>query len=109
MTAGRMRDVVRIEQRAEDQDAAGEPRLSWNLLYERRAEVVRSPGGEVEANQQRQGRVPTTFKLRYLPDLEPGMRLICREKVYDIKSAIDPDGRRRETLITAEERVEELV
>lgn len=106
---GAMRQVVTIERRSTIQDAAGEPELRWLLVFKGRAELARATGREVEAAQQRQGRVPTTFKLRFLSGVLPGMRLLHAEKVFDIKSAIDPDGRRRELVITADELVEEPV
>ena len=106
VNAGAMRHQVRLETRSTARDAAGEPLLSWSLFAERRAELVRTPGTELFA-QGRNGRVPTVFKLRYLAGVTPAMRLLCKGKVFNIISAIDPDGHRAELLVTAEELVEE--
>ncbi len=106
ISAGRMREVVRIEQRSPTQDAAGEFLLNWTLFAQRRAEIVRTPGREVWSSSERQGRVPTLFRLRYLDGVMPAMRLICNAKVYDIISAIDPDGLGAELVLTTEELVE---
>lgn len=107
MNPGRMRHTVRIEARSTTRDAAGEPKLEWSIFAApRRAELVRTPGTEIFA-QGRNGRVPTVFKLRHLDGVLPQMRLLFRDKVYNILSAIDPDGCRAELLVTTEELVEE--
>ena len=106
INAGRMRETVRIEQRTAALSSFGEQQATWELFAERRAEIVRSPGREVLNADQRQGRVPTVFKLRWLEGVLPEMRLIHDEKLFDIESAIDPDGLGRELLVTAVEHVE---
>lgn len=107
--AGPMRFTVRFEQRSSIQDAAGEPNLTWTTFAERRASIERTPGDEVWASAQRGGRTPTVFKLRWLDGVLPSMRLVHRKKIYDILSAVDPDGRLTELLVTAIEHVEESV
>ncbi len=110
INAGEMRHVVRIERRSSTPDASGEPVLSWVLFAQRRAALDRTPGREVWASSERQGRVPTVFRLRYLADVVPSMRLIHvrdgTEKVFNVVSAIDPDGLRVALVITAEELVQ---
>lgn len=103
---GRLRHQVRIEQRSSTRDVAGEPEQSWTLFAERRADLVRTAGNELFV-EGRNGRVPTLFKLRYLAGVEPKMRLLLGAKVYNILSAIDPDGRGVDLLVTTEELVEE--
>lgn len=107
LNAGQMRFVVRIEQRTTVQDAAGEPNNTWTLFQQRRASVERTPGRELWASDQRQGRVPTMFRLRFLDGVLPQMRLIHNSKVFNILSAFDPDGTKAELTIMAEELVEE--
>lgn len=104
--AGKARHQVTIEERVTQQDSTGEPELTWNTFAVRRAELMRTPGAEVFA-EGRNGRVPTVFKLRFLEGVLPGMRLLCKGKVYDITSAIDSEGMRAELVVTTEELVEE--
>ncbi len=108
---GDLRHVVRLERPVTTQDAAGEQSSGWTLFARRRAAIARTPGREVFASAERQGRVPTVFRLRYLADVAPSMRLIHvrdgSERVFNILSAIDPDGLGVELLISAEELVEE--
>lgn len=108
LNAGEMRQLVRIEQRTSTQDSTGEPLNTWTLFAERRASVERATGRELWSSQEvLQGRVPTIFRLRYFDGVVPAMRLLCRGKVFNILSAVDPDGRRAELVVFAEERVEE--
>lgn len=109
INAGAMREQVRIQSRASQQDSAGEPTLSWIEFALCRAEVIRTPGKSLwdTPSAERNGRVPTTFKLRWLDGVLPEMRLLNRNKVYRIMSAIDPTGRHEELLVTSEELVGE--
>lgn len=110
--AGDMRHLVRLEQRTTEQDSAGERSVTWMLVCERRAAIQRTPGSEPFAAQQRQGRVPTVFRLRYPVDLSapvgPHMRLIHDGRIFDIVSAVDQEGLKEELIITAEERIGEV-
>lgn len=105
-----MRHRVVIERRSATQDAAGEPTVAWTTVVDRRASMRRSPGTEVFSSEQRLGRVPTEFRLRYAAGILPQMRLRLTsetpEKLYNVLSAIDPDGRRSELIVTALELVE---
>lgn len=107
LNLGEMRHEVIIERRTSEQDTAGEQLDQWILVARRRAQLVATAGRELQAAQQQVGRVPVLFKLRYLFGVLPSMRLTCSGVLYDIKSAVDPDGRRAELLVTCEERVGE--
>lgn len=107
-----MRYEVLIEQRTLNQDSAGEQDDEWLFVARRRASIENPvPGSEFFASQQRQARVPTTFRMRFIDESEavvlPDMRLKCQGKTYDIVSAVDPDGMRSELIVTALERVGE--
>jgi len=111
LNLGQMRHVVRIDVRSSAQDGAGEPVLSWSpFAPPMRAQLEVTPGREIWGSSERQGRVPTVFRVRYLPGVKPSMRVIHKrddsEKVFDIVSAIDPDGLRIELVLSCEELVE---
>lgn len=107
--AGPMREVISIQQRSTDQDEAGEQVLEWTELLSRRAEKMAAPGREVWSSDQRNGRVPTVFRIRYPhgATITPAMRVVHRGVVFDIKSCVDADGRRVDMLLTCEELVGE--
>lgn len=108
LNAGQMRHQVRLEQRVSTQDTAGEPTLSWALFAERRASIERMAGRELWGAEQRLGRVPTIFRLRWFDGVSPAMRLLWNGNVFDILSAIDPDGMSVELEVTALEHVDEV-
>lgn len=108
INAGSMRAQIVIQKRVSGQGTSGEPSVGWDAFATRRAEVLRTPGHEVFSSQQRTGRIPTMWKVRYLDGVQPSMRIVYRTRVYNILSAIDPTGRREELVITAEELVEEV-
>lgn len=107
--AGAMRHVVRIEQRLTNQDAAGEPSPSWSLVTQRRAEMLPTPGTEVWSGNERNGRVPTVFKLRWPREVTvlAQMRLTTKGRVYNILSAVNDGGRGVDLLLSCEELVGE--
>jgi SPP1 family predicted phage head-tail adaptor len=108
---GPMRKVIRVEERSTLPDSAGEQLVNWTLVLEQRAAITRAPGREAWSASERSGRVPTEFRTRWRADVKvvPRMRLICDGSLYNIISAIDPDGMRAELVITCEELVEEPV
>jgi SPP1 family predicted phage head-tail adaptor len=102
-----MRHRVVIQRRATGVDAAGGVRNTWEEFASRLAAIEWAAGSEVWASAQRSGRVPTVFRLRYLPEVTPGMRVVYGSRVYNILSAVDQEGRKAELVITAEELVGE--
>lgn len=109
LNLGQMRHTVTIERRSSAQTASGMPKLEWVLVAQRRAAVEAAAGREVWAAQQQAGRIPTVFRLRWLSGVLPSMRLTWDSRLFDIVSAVDPDGRRTELVITALEQVGEAV
>jgi len=105
--SGEMRHQVRIEVRSASQDAAGEQVVSWLEFATQRAAVERSPGSEVWSSAQRSGRVPTVFRLRFVANVTPAMRIVWNGRVYNLLSVVDQKGLGEELLITAEEQVGE--
>jgi SPP1 family predicted phage head-tail adaptor len=104
--AGELRHQVEILVRTSAQDSSGQPLDTWTVFATRMASLRRAPGREVFASAERNGRVPVVFDLRFLDGVTPAMRVRFNGKVHNIQSAFDPDGRRAELVITAEELVE---
>lgn len=108
-----MRHKLEIERRVSTKDAAGQPLGEWQLLHRCRAALKRTAGAEVVAADQRNARVPTVFRIRFAPLVLAKMRLRLVSAnpvgIFDIVSAIDPEGRQEVTEITAIEHVEEAV
>lgn len=109
--AGDLRHHVRFEVRVTTQDSTGEPLYSWQTYHKTRAAMRKSPGNEVETEGERQGRIPTEFRIRYKAGITPAMRLVLeiQNRSFNILSVVDPDGKRAELVVTCEENVEESI
>lgn len=109
--AGPMRQVIRIEERTSVQDENGEEKFSWNLVAQRRAELVAFPGSEIWSSKERSARVPTIFRMRFPKTIKvmPQMRVVYKGRVFDIGSAVDEDGRETNLLLTCNELIGEPV
>jgi head-tail adaptor len=107
VNAGQLRHQVIIQQRSTTQDAAGEPAHTWTTFATRRAEQMSTPGGERFASAQRNARVPTLWRLRWLEGVTPGMRLKWGDRVYNIQSAENEKGLGEKLILTTEELVGE--
>lgn len=106
--AGDYRHQITVQQRSTTQDAAGEQLDAWTTFITRRAAIQRTPGREAFAAAQDNGRVPTVFEMRYVDGVTNAMRVVFDSRVFDIKSAIDPDnGLKAKLLVTCDERVGE--
>lgn len=108
VNAGAMRFSIAIQQPSTVKRPSGQPAAAWLDFATRRAAVKAGLGVEKNAAQEEIARVTTLFTLRYLEGVNPTMRIVFDNRVFDIKSAIDPDERRERLLITAEERVGEV-
>lgn len=108
--AGAMRKQIVLELKTSQPDAAGERVFSWLPVAKRRAEKLQTPGRELWSAAQRSARVPTIFRIRHPRsdfDVLPQMRLTCDGVLYDVISAVDPDGRQVDMHITCDELVNE--
>lgn len=105
-----MREVIHLQRQTSAQDATGQVRLVWTDVGTRRAERTATPGGEEWTGGERAARVPTVFRIRYPNELEltPKMRVVHCGRVFDLRSTIDPDGRRVDMLLTCDELVGEV-
>lgn len=107
--AGPMRHTIALQVRSETQETTGEKKLLWSDFATRRAEKLSSAGTEQVVADQRVGRVPTVFRIRYPREFElgPKNRVVHRGKVFNVISADDRDGRRVDLFLTCEEIVGE--
>lgn len=110
MQAGRLRNLITIQQRTLTQDSLGGSVETWSTLAASVPADVRMVGqGEryVASADQEVALVTHRVRLRYRSDVTPLNRIIYGSRVLDIESAVDPDGRRRTLVLTCSERVGE--
>lgn len=74
---------------------------TWEHFADAFARVEPVVGREYFAAQSVQTEAPVKFTLRYLPGINTTMRIVYAGDNYDIQSAIDIKGKRREMLIYA--------
>lgn len=107
MQAGRLRTQVQLQRKSETQGATGEPVTSWATIATLPADVT-MPGG-VERFVPDVDRVVATVthrvRVRSAPQISPLDRFRLGSRTLEILSAVDPDGRRRETVCMCRELV----
>jgi len=96
VNAGRLRERVRIQQKSVTRDAFGAETVSWTDVAAVAAEVAPISGREFIAMRAAQSEITTRFRLRFLPDITPAMRVWWRGNDFDILEVIDKGARRRE-------------
>lgn len=108
MRAGKLRHRLRIESETEARDAVGGVTRSWSTVATVWGEV-RSPRGAEELRVHTVQEVGVrVIEIRYRSDVTTHHRLVHVEAgadaaIYNVKSAVDPDGRRRRLLIECTE------
>lgn len=107
MQAGRLRELVTIQEQTVIRNSFGEEAVTWVEIAKVWASVL--PGGSGErflgGASREQATVSHTVRIRYRGGLVPKMRLLWEGRLLDIESIIDPDGRRRELVLLCHEVV----
>lgn len=62
-------------------------------------------GEEYIQLQNTQAELTAKVTIRYLPGIKPAMRVLYGDRVFDIKSVIDPEERHRELQLMCVEKV----
>ena len=95
--AGRLRQLVTIQQPTFTQDAAGQQTASWgDVEADVPAEVEAVAGGETRRGLQVEATVTTVITMRWRADVGPTWRIVHDGRTLNIERAVDPDGRRIE-------------
>lgn len=112
MRSGDMRQRVQIQSfTGEAQDTTGDTTPSWlddtkwTTLATRWACVEGLQGREWFEARQEVAEVTHRIRMRYLASVTPRMRIVWGSKTLQIKSATDPDGRKRQLVIMAQELI----
>jgi len=107
MQAGKLRHRVTIQQKSVTQNSYGEEIVTWAELATVWASVEDLSGREFyEARQVPAAEVTTRVRIRYRSDVEPTMRIVHGGRTLEIVFVLDPEGRRRETVLMCRELVE---
>ncbi len=101
---GDLRTRLTLETASRAADGGGGATVTWSTVATVWAAVTPSGGAESYALDRVAGTVSHDIVIRYRGDVTPAMRFRSGERVFDIRAAFDPDGRRRWTKCLAEER-----
>lgn len=106
MRAGELRHRITVEQKSVTRNDYGEEIASWSEFATRWADAAALDGTESFSRDQKFAEATHRFRLRYLDGVDAEMRVSWRGRTFDIVSALDPDGMKRETVIVATERTD---
>lgn len=95
ISAGRLNTLLKLQQPATGQDAAGQPATGWVELGELWGDVRHASGLQTIKADADTSIVKVSIRIRYRSGITAAMRLVEKGSgvVYDIKSPL-PDGRR---------------
>lgn len=97
MEAGALRHRINFESATWTRQSNGQSTAAWSTLLEK-VPAAFEPEKGLE-HFEAQGLVvtePARFRIRYLPDITPALRIAFRDKVWDISAIVDVAGRERE-------------
>ena len=105
MPIGALRRRVTLEAEMRASDGAGGATVSWVPVAELWAYVRGITGGEVSASDALGGRVTHEIWIRHREDVGPDKRFSMGARVFDIRAAVDREGRTRWLKCQCEETV----
>jgi SPP1 family predicted phage head-tail adaptor len=98
---------VTIQQRNRVDDGYGGSTVTFTNLYRTRAQVEPLSASEQWRAQRNEMKASHRFRMRYRSGLSSDMRLVFRDRNFNIKSIINEGERDRWLTIVAEENVAE--
>jgi SPP1 family predicted phage head-tail adaptor len=107
MRAGKLRHKIIIQRKstAITRGDYGEETQGWTTFKELHAEIDPPKSREFFATGQTQAEVTTRVRIRYIPNIEPTMRVKFGSRYMNINSIINPDERNRELIMMCNEWV----
>ena len=108
MQAGRLRKRVRFQRASPSPDIGGGFAVTWGDDLEVWADFRPQRGSEVLEAGRIAEQVSGVLQLRYsetAASILPGDRVLIDDEAYNIRSAIDPDGRRIRLEVVVEKGV----
>jgi SPP1 family predicted phage head-tail adaptor len=99
---GALRELVTLQEEVLVDQGGGGNQVEWNSLATFEAEIL--PLAEVERLSAMRLGSETSFRImvRYRTDVTPNRRLVWNGDPLNVRSAVDPDGRRQWTKIVAD-------
>lgn len=105
MQAGRLRELVTIQQQSVTRDEYGAEVIAWVDVATVWASVLPKASGErfISGAAQELAKISHTVRVRYRSGITPKMRLAWGSRLLYVETLTDPNGRRRELVLMCEE------
>jgi SPP1 family predicted phage head-tail adaptor len=107
MRPGRLNKLIVVQSREETTDEYGGPVYEWGDVSTVWARILPLSGRDLIAAQAAQNETVTRFFIRYRSDITTDMRIVYKEKNYDITGIINIEEENRELQIMAKTGVSE--
>lgn len=101
--AASRRARIVLEQPVETPDATGGATIDWQEITTLWARIEARSGSERNRDEGVEGRIDTRITLRWRGGLDGRMRFRLDTRLFAIRAAFDPDGRRRDLVCLCEE------
>jgi len=101
-----MRHRIRFQQLIKGQDAAGGRTETWSDYADAFAEIRPVSGGERWYAHEKHATATHQILTRYIPGLDPKMRIAARDRTFEIVSILNLDERDRALRIIAREEAD---
>lgn len=88
MNAGRLRDVITIQENRGTTNSQGEVAADWKEILSGFAEVKQLTGREYFNDARVAADIDTRVVMRYQQGIKPKQRILCEGRVLDIQSVI---------------------
>lgn len=101
--SGLRRHRLVLETPTEASDAIGGAAITWTPLATLWARIAAARGREPVEGERPEGRAETRIVLRYRAGIDSRMRFRLGARLFLIRAAFDPDGRKRDIVCLCEE------
>ena len=95
MNFGKFTHKVTIQEPIESKGSMGGTEKNWINFHECKAQIVETSGREILKNEQLASNIIARAFMRYKADINPSMRLIHEDNIYQIEGVINKDGKKR--------------
>ncbi|MFO1243111.1 MAG: phage head closure protein [Rickettsiales bacterium] len=105
LLASLLRHRITIEQPVRSTDGQGGYTKNWTALATVWARMSAGSGSENTATRQLASETAYRVTIRYRSDVTNAMRLNWNNRLFNIRTVIDPDGKQQSLVLTVEENV----
>lgn len=106
MKIGRLRHRITIQKYTATRDSFGADVEDWTDIANVWASITPVSGKEYYAAQQINAEITTKITIRYIKDINPKMRVVFKDRMFEILSVINSEERNIELNLMCKECLE---